>query len=46
VIPADPVISIPGLRVTIDDMVASGDLPAPQPVEKYVDNSYLERAER
>ena len=47
VIPADPVISMPGLRVTIDDMVASGDLPSPPPpAEKYVDNSYLERAQR
>jgi ABC-type nitrate/sulfonate/bicarbonate transport system substrate-binding protein len=47
VIPADPAISMPGLRVTVDDMVASGDLGAPPPpAEKYVDNSYLERAQR
>ena len=45
VFPSDPLVSLPGLKVTIDDMVASGDLPSPPPPpEKYVDNSYLERA--
>ena len=47
VIPADLAISMPGLRVTIDDMVASGrSAVAATAGEKYVDNSYLERAQR
>ncbi|SRR5579884_1238166 len=46
VFPSDPLVSLPGLQVTIDDMVASGDLPSPPPPpEKYVNNSYLQRAE-
>jgi hypothetical protein len=40
VIPANPSISMPGLHVTLDDMVASGDLPSPPPpAENYVDNN-------
>ncbi len=46
VIPPDPEISLSGLKVVVDDMVASGDLPAPQPPEKYVDQSYVQRAMR
>ncbi len=47
VFPADPVVSLPGLRVALEDMVAVGDLPPPPPPpEKYVDGRYLERAKQ
>jgi hypothetical protein len=47
VFPADPVVSLAGLRVALEDMVAVGELPAPPPPpEKYVDGRYLERAKQ
>ena len=46
VIPPDPSLDLHGMRVVLDDMVAAGDLPAPAPPpEKYLDTSYLERAQ-